>query len=60
MMENSKLTQWYDLQRAKDEFELKVSKERLIKEIKKLKKDEIIKKEKALTIWERLKRVMGF
>ena len=59
-MKNSQLIQWYELQKTKDELELKLGKEKLVREIKSLKKEDIIEKEKPLTLWSRLKRVMGF
>jgi len=60
MMDNSNLIQWYELQKAKDDLELKLNKEKLIRELKTLKKEDIIEKEKPLTLWSRLKKVMGF
>jgi hypothetical protein len=59
-MDNSRLIRWYELQKMKDEVELNSIKINLIEEIKTLKKEDIIKKEKPLTLWNRLKKVMGF
>lgn len=54
----SKLATWLNSEVEKDKNELESDKQRIIKEITSLKKDELFKKEK-LTFWQRLKKVLS-
>lgn len=57
-----KLLTWYDKTKKQDELEIRKSKINFINEIKKFNKDEIKNTEvvtKKITIWQRIKRVLG-
>jgi hypothetical protein len=44
----------------KDKLELDTEKEKFIKEIKGLNKNDLFLKQKPLTLWQRIKRVLNF
>jgi hypothetical protein len=54
-LENLKLLNWLEKQKQNDNNEIKFQKEKLISEIKKIKKDDLFLKKKKLTLWERIK-----
>ena len=55
----SKQLQWYQSEIHKDQNELKVDKEKFIKSLEGLTKNDILpKKEKKLTIWQKIMRVL--
>ena len=55
----SKQLQWYRSEIHKDQNELKVDKEKFIKSLEGLTKNDILpKKEKKLTIWQKIMRVL--
>ena len=62
MKNKLELINWLEKERNKDQLELDVEKNNFINEIKKLKKTDLIKKEKPkevkLTLWQRLKKVL--
>jgi hypothetical protein len=62
MKNKLELIDWLEKERNKDQLELDVEKNNFINEIKKLKKTDLIKKEKPkevkLTLWQRLKKVL--
>ena len=59
-MENSKLMIWYNNQLEKDKFELELDKQKIIQQIKSIKKDDLIHKQKPISIWKRIAKVLGF
>lgn len=57
-----KMLAWYDKTKKQDELEIKKSKINFINEIKMFNKDEIKNTEvvtKKITVWQRIKRVLG-
>lgn len=59
-MENSKLMMWYSNQLEKDKVELEIEKQKIIKQIKSIKKEDLVHKQKPISIWKRIIRVLGF
>lgn len=59
-MENSKLMMWYSNQLEKDKVELEIEKQKIIKQIKLIKKEDLVHKQKPISIWKRIIRVLGF
>lgn len=56
---NSKLLSWLENEKQKDNNELNQEKENLIKQLKGLKKEDVLpEKPKKLTLWERIRRVL--
>lgn len=49
---------WLEKEKLKDSLDLNKEKEKLINEILKNKKEDIIPKPKKLTIWQRIKKVL--
>ena len=51
---------WLEKEQEKDKLEIKSSRDKLIKEIKGLNKDDLFKKEpvKKLTIWQKIKQMI--
>lgn len=59
MKNKSKQIDWLEKEIGKDEIELEREKNKLIQQIKKLKKEDIMPpKSKKLTIWQRIKKVL--
>ena len=60
MSRMSKLQSWFESESNKDDSELKLEKQKIIKEIKSIKKEDLFKeKEKQnLSFWQRLKKVL--
>ena len=56
-MENT--LNWYKSEIKKDEQELNKAKMMFISELKAIKKEDIIKQPEKLTLWMRIKRVLG-
>lgn len=58
-MEKSPRTQhllnWLDREKTKDNVEVEINKKKLIQEIRKFKKEELIKTTPKLSLWEKLK-----
>jgi hypothetical protein len=59
-MENSKLMTWYNNQLERDKIELEVDKKKIIQQIKSIKKNDLINKQKPISIWKRIIKVLGF
>lgn len=62
-MEKKKLDQlkWLGVQQNRDQVELEREKEKLIRQLKGLKKDDVLPKmviPKKITLWEKIKRVL--
>lgn len=53
----SQMVNWFEKEKKKDDLEIMSSKNKIISEIKNLKKDEFFKKEepKKLNIWQKIK-----
>lgn len=59
MKNKSKQIDWLEREMGKDEIELEREKNKLIEQIKRLKKEDIMPpKPKKLTIWQRIKKVL--
>lgn len=59
MKENLRQIEWLNKEKQRDDLELEQQKIMLIENIKKYKKEDIIpKKQKPLSIWQRLKKVL--
>jgi predicted nucleic acid-binding Zn-ribbon protein len=52
--------EWLNKEVKKDEVDLSKERERFIQEIKNIKREELFPKPKKLSLWTRLRRVMGF
>lgn len=52
--------EWLNKEVKKDEVELSKERERFIQEIKKIKREELFPKPEKLSLWTRIRRVMGF
>ena len=56
---NSKLLLWLETEKYKDKLELDQEKQKLIRQLKSLKKEDVLpEKPKKLTLWQRIKRVL--
>lgn len=55
---NQRLLSWLESEKKKDDIAEKIHKEKLVKEIKKLKKEDIFTKKEKLTIWQKIKRIL--
>ncbi len=55
---NQALLNWLENEKKKDEIQEKNYKNKLIREIKKLEKEQIFPKKKKLTIWQKLKKII--
>lgn len=56
---NSKLLLWLETEKYKDKLELDQEKQKLIRQLKSLKKEDVLpEKPKKLTLWLRIKRVL--
>jgi hypothetical protein len=59
MKSDSKLINWLEKEKLKDQVEINLKKNELINSIKKLNKEDILPKpKKSLTIWQKLKKVL--
>lgn len=58
MKNKSQQLSWLERERNKDKLELDKEKNQLINEIKKFKKEDILPKQKKLTLWQRIKKVL--
>jgi hypothetical protein len=59
-MKNQKILDWYQSEMRKDELELNQEKKKLIEQIKSVNKKDIIEEPVKLSLWMRIKRVLGF
>lgn len=57
-MKNSKQLDWFQKELMKDKNELEKEKEDFIKQIKQLKKEDIVPKVEKLSLWKRIKKVL--
>lgn len=55
---NQMLLNWLESEKRKDNVEEKHSKEKLISEIKRIRKEDLFKKKEKLTLWQRLKIII--
>ncbi len=51
---------WYNNQIEKDKIELEFEKQKIIQQLKLVKKEELIHKQKPISIWNRIIKVLGF
>ena len=56
---NQRLLNWLTNEKRKDDLEEKTYKEKIIRDIKGLSKEELFLKPKKLSLWERIKKVLG-
>jgi hypothetical protein len=57
----SQILKWFDKEKTKDSIEIKLSKDKLIREIKGLNKEDLFKKEepvKKITLWQRIRKII--
>jgi hypothetical protein len=52
--------EWLNKEVKKDEIELSKEREKFIQEIKNIKRENLFPKPEKLSLWTRLRRVMGF
>lgn len=53
--ENQKILNWLNKEQQKDKVELEINKKKFIQEIKKIKKEDIIKVPKKPSLWQKIK-----
>lgn len=53
--ENQKILNWLNKEQLKDKVELEINKKKFIQEIKKIKKEDIIKVPKKPSLWQKIK-----
>lgn len=58
MKNSNKHLDWYEKELMKDKRELEKEKNKIIKEISGLSKDDIIPKPTKLTLWQKIKKVL--
>lgn len=59
MKNKSQQLDWLEKEKMKDDIFVKTEKNKLIQQIKKLKKEELLpEKPKKLTLWQRIKKVL--
>lgn len=59
MKHSSKIIDWYEKERLKDNIELESEKTKIVNQIKSLKKEDILpKKPEKLTLWQRIKLIL--
>lgn len=56
---NHQLLNWLKSEKQKDELQLNKEKEAFIKEIKNFKKGDFFRKPEKLSIWKKIKKVLG-
>ena len=57
----SQILKWFEKEKVKDDLEIKSSKNKIIQEIKGLKKDDLFtpkQKTKNLTLWQRIRKMI--
>ena len=59
-MEEQKMLIWLEKSKKSDKVELETDKKKIIDEIKKIKKEEILPKKIKITLWQRIKKVLNF
>lgn len=55
---NQRLLSWLESEKKKDDIVETIHKEKLIREIKKLKKEDIFVKKEKLTLWQKIKKIL--
>jgi hypothetical protein len=55
---SQQLLNWFNSEKLKDKRELDRQKEKIVREIKKLKKDELFPKPVKLSLWKRIKIIL--
>lgn len=54
-----KILNWYESELKKDAIQLSKEKNKMIEELKLIQKKDIIKEPEKLTLWKRIKKVLG-
>lgn len=54
-----KILKWYESELKKDAIQLSKEKNKMIEELKLIQKKDIIKEPEKLTLWKRIKKVLG-
>ena len=55
---SQQLLNWFNSEKLKDQRELDREKEKIVKEIKKMKKDDLFPKPVKLSLWKRIKIIL--
>ncbi len=58
-MENQQLLNWLKSEQQKDSKEIEAYKQKILKELKDLKKENLIQTPKKLNLWQRIKILLG-
>jgi hypothetical protein len=59
-MEEQKLSRWLEKSKKNDENEINMYRQEIVKQIKGLNKENIIKKQEKLTLWKRIRKALNF
>jgi hypothetical protein len=59
-MENQRIMRWFQESLKKDSVDLEIEKSKVINSIKGLKKTDLFEKQKKLTLWQKIKRILNF
>lgn len=59
-MENQNLLNWLEKSKKSDEKEIQDYKQKIVEQIKDLKKEDIVQKKEKLTLWKRIKKALNF
>ena len=59
-MENQNLLNWLEKSKKSDEKEIEDYKQKIVEQIKDLKKEDIVQKKEKLTLWKRIKKALNF
>jgi hypothetical protein len=58
-MENQQLLNWLKSEQQKDTKEIEAYKQKILKELKDLKKEDLIPQPKKINLWQRIKILLG-
>jgi hypothetical protein len=56
--QEERLLKWFDSEKEKDNRELEIQKNKIAQQIRQLKKEDLFKKPKKLTLWEKIKLII--
>ena len=57
--DNQRILNWLNKEKEKDKIDVQLAKKKYIKEIKNLKKEDLFPIPKKLTLWKRIKMILG-
>lgn len=60
MKDNQRILNWLENEKRKDKKDVELSKKKYINEIRSFKKEEIFVTPKKLTLWRKIKMILGF